>query len=367
MRATPPERGAARGRVDVRGPRGARRGAPAARRPGERAARARRPDGRVLGARDRAVLGPDPRGARGRHPPARAPPGRRRRARAVRRAAPATCAGTTARCSSTAATRPTVELAGRGLQLVPAAFGWPEVGAMFDPPWQPALIYPPRGVGDLWAPARESSEALGELVGRAPREHPRRARRARPPPPSWRGGWRRALPASPSTSACCAAPGSCARAATAARCSTRAPPPATCSQPQRLPQDLLHDLVGPAADRAEAGVAGGAREVVRVLVPDVGEQPVDTRPAARSSRAGWRAWPSSPRARRRRRRGSGAARGRSAPRRPRRAPPVPATVWRTLCEHPALGEDRDHALERRAHRRRPRRAPSAAAPTGSWP
>ncbi len=60
----------------------------------------------------------------------------------------------------------TVELAGRGLQLVPAAFGWPEVGAMFDPPWQPALIYPPRGVGDLWAPARESTEALGELVGR---------------------------------------------------------------------------------------------------------------------------------------------------------------------------------------------------------
>ena len=37
---------------------------------------------------------------------------------------------------------------------------------MFDPPWQPALIYPPRGVGDLWAPARESTEALGELVGR---------------------------------------------------------------------------------------------------------------------------------------------------------------------------------------------------------
>ena len=26
---------------------------------------------------------------------------------------------------------------------------------MFDPPWQPALIYPPRGVGDLWAPARD--------------------------------------------------------------------------------------------------------------------------------------------------------------------------------------------------------------------
>jgi len=72
----------------------------------------------------------------------------------------------------------TVELAGRGLQLVPAAFGWPRVGAMFDPPWQPALIYPPRGVGDLWAPldaidaahggafARVHAEALGELLGR---------------------------------------------------------------------------------------------------------------------------------------------------------------------------------------------------------
>jgi DNA-binding transcriptional ArsR family regulator len=59
-----------------------------------------------------------------------------------------------------------VELAGRGLQLVPAAFGWPHVGAMFDPPWQPALIYPPRGVGDLWAPAGHDPEALGELLGR---------------------------------------------------------------------------------------------------------------------------------------------------------------------------------------------------------
>jgi DNA-binding transcriptional ArsR family regulator len=59
-----------------------------------------------------------------------------------------------------------VELAGRGLQLVPAAFGWPRVGAMFDPPWQPALIYTPRGVGDLWAPERDDPEALADLLGR---------------------------------------------------------------------------------------------------------------------------------------------------------------------------------------------------------
>lgn len=66
-----------------------------------------------------------------------------------------------------------VELAGRGLQLVPAAFGWPRVGAMFDPPWQPALIYPPRGVGDLWAREAAGDDAsgrgraaLGDLLGR---------------------------------------------------------------------------------------------------------------------------------------------------------------------------------------------------------
>lgn len=59
-----------------------------------------------------------------------------------------------------------VELAGRGLQLVPAAFGWPRVGAMFDPPWQPSLIYPPRGVGDLWAPEPDDPAPLGDLLGR---------------------------------------------------------------------------------------------------------------------------------------------------------------------------------------------------------
>ena len=57
-----------------------------------------------------------------------------------------------------------VALAGRGLQLVPAAFGWPGVGAMYDPPWQPALIYSPRGVGDLWAPVQDSG-ALADLLG----------------------------------------------------------------------------------------------------------------------------------------------------------------------------------------------------------
>ena len=60
-----------------------------------------------------------------------------------------------------------VELAGRGLLLVPAAFVWPELWAMLDPPWQPAIVYAPRGLGTLWEPARRSgTNALDGLLGR---------------------------------------------------------------------------------------------------------------------------------------------------------------------------------------------------------
>jgi DNA-binding transcriptional ArsR family regulator len=58
-----------------------------------------------------------------------------------------------------------VELGGRGLQLVPSAFVWPTAGAMFDPPWQPALIYPPRGLGLLWEPAPRDDGALAGVIG----------------------------------------------------------------------------------------------------------------------------------------------------------------------------------------------------------
>lgn len=61
-----------------------------------------------------------------------------------------------------------VALEGRGLLLVPAVFTWPRTFAMIDPPWQPTLLYPPRGVGDLWAPrrpARNAARALAPLLG----------------------------------------------------------------------------------------------------------------------------------------------------------------------------------------------------------
>jgi Family of unknown function (DUF5937)/Helix-turn-helix domain len=60
-----------------------------------------------------------------------------------------------------------VDLRGRGLLLVPAAFAWPQIFAMTDEPWQPALVYTPRGIGALWAPDEGGDrEALEALLGR---------------------------------------------------------------------------------------------------------------------------------------------------------------------------------------------------------
>ena len=61
-----------------------------------------------------------------------------------------------------------VALSGRGLLLVPSVFAWPRVFAKLDPPWQPTLRYPPRGVGTLWSPAAGApSRALGAVLGRS--------------------------------------------------------------------------------------------------------------------------------------------------------------------------------------------------------
>lgn len=57
------------------------------------------------------------------------------------------------------------DLAGKGLLLLPSAFEWPELGVMLDPPWQPTLIYPARGVAELWQPASPEPSALPRLLG----------------------------------------------------------------------------------------------------------------------------------------------------------------------------------------------------------
>ena len=58
-----------------------------------------------------------------------------------------------------------VDLAGRGLLLIPSAFTWPRVWPRTDPPWDPALVYPPMGLGDLWDSAGPDDGALASLIG----------------------------------------------------------------------------------------------------------------------------------------------------------------------------------------------------------
>jgi DNA-binding transcriptional ArsR family regulator len=58
-------------------------------------------------------------------------------------------------------------LDGAGLLLMPSVFAWPGLAAVTDPPARPALVYPARGIAELWQPAHGVHfEALGHLLGR---------------------------------------------------------------------------------------------------------------------------------------------------------------------------------------------------------
>ena len=58
-------------------------------------------------------------------------------------------------------------LAGRGLLLVPSVFTWPGLAIVTDPPAHPCLIYPARGIAELWLPTQtRHSAALARLLGR---------------------------------------------------------------------------------------------------------------------------------------------------------------------------------------------------------
>ncbi|MEU5212607.1 DUF5937 family protein [Streptomyces sp. NPDC020742] len=56
------------------------------------------------------------------------------------------------------------QLDGRGVLLLPSVFVWPDVVSAFDPPWQPTVIYPARGIGGLWS-RPEAGPALTRLLG----------------------------------------------------------------------------------------------------------------------------------------------------------------------------------------------------------
>jgi hypothetical protein len=49
-------------------------------------------------------------------------------------------------------------------QVEPEAFS--RLWAMIDPPWQPGVVYAPRGVATLWEPAERAPDALADLLGR---------------------------------------------------------------------------------------------------------------------------------------------------------------------------------------------------------
>ena len=59
-----------------------------------------------------------------------------------------------------------VRPSGRGLMLVPSVFAWPRLYMIVEPPWQPTLVYPPRGAAKLWLPSPErAGDALAAVLG----------------------------------------------------------------------------------------------------------------------------------------------------------------------------------------------------------
>lgn len=58
------------------------------------------------------------------------------------------------------------DLAGEGLVLVPSAFKWDQAIVVLDPPWQPSIVYPARGIGALWHATSQPDAALANLIGR---------------------------------------------------------------------------------------------------------------------------------------------------------------------------------------------------------
>jgi DNA-binding transcriptional ArsR family regulator len=60
----------------------------------------------------------------------------------------------------------TVAVDERGLVLMPSAYLWPYVAAIVDEPWLPTIVYPARGIDDLWRDPTAPPDALARLLGR---------------------------------------------------------------------------------------------------------------------------------------------------------------------------------------------------------
>ena len=72
-------------------------------------------------------------------------------------------------CLSVCATaRPAadVDLGAAACCFIPSAFTWPAGLATDRSAWDPALVYPPTGIGGIWDPAGADDGALVSLIGR---------------------------------------------------------------------------------------------------------------------------------------------------------------------------------------------------------
>ena len=76
-----------------------------------------------------------------------------------------------------------VDLAGRGLLLIPAIFTWPKVWPRTDPPWDPALVYPAAAIAGVWAADGQGGDAWKHSSA-APGANPARTGPARLHPPT---------------------------------------------------------------------------------------------------------------------------------------------------------------------------------------
>jgi helix-turn-helix protein/uncharacterized protein DUF5937 len=59
----------------------------------------------------------------------------------------------------------TIELAGRGLVLMPSAFSATRAFVIDRDPWQPTVVYPARGIATLWEEAAPAPDSLARLLG----------------------------------------------------------------------------------------------------------------------------------------------------------------------------------------------------------
>ncbi len=60
----------------------------------------------------------------------------------------------------------TVQIAQRGLLLMPSAYLWPNVAAIVEEPWQPTIVYPADGIARLWQAPQAPPDSAGRLLGR---------------------------------------------------------------------------------------------------------------------------------------------------------------------------------------------------------